>query len=92
MLEKLGAALQSTHDGLGPELRGVYNRAWHVTTEIAGFVIQLPTMCTITTLGMLVVVTLWVNEVLGFAALRPFEGGYTGRKMPTRRAKLRRRT
>lgn len=82
VLEKLGAALQGTHDKLGPAIRDAYHKAWEVANDIEGLVIQHPVMCTIIALGVLVIVAPWVIEALGFAELGPVEGEYTEHTMP----------
>lgn len=74
VLEKLCKALEDAHEKLGPTINDAYNKAWETAKSIEGFVIEHPVMCTIITLGVLVVVAPWVLEALGFAELGPMEG------------------
>jgi ElaB/YqjD/DUF883 family membrane-anchored ribosome-binding protein len=74
VLEKLTAALQASHERLGPTIRSAYHRAWEAAQSIQGFVIEHPVMCTVIALGVLAVVAPWVLEALGFAELGPVQG------------------
>ncbi|KAH8624496.1 hypothetical protein IG631_21235 [Alternaria alternata] len=74
VLEKLTAALQASHERLGPTIRSAYHRAWEAAQSIEGFVIEHPVMCTVIALGVLAVVAPWILEALGFAELGPVQG------------------
>ena len=76
VLDKLTAALQASHERLGPTIRSAYHRAWEAAQSIEGFVIEHPVMCTVIALGVLAVVAPWVLEALGFAELGPVQGTY----------------
>ncbi|KAL1792285.1 hypothetical protein ACET3X_008792 [Alternaria dauci] len=76
VLEKLTAALQASHEKLGPTIRSAYQRAWEAAQSIEGFVIEHPVMCTVIALGVLAVVAPWVLEALGFAELGPVQGTF----------------
>ncbi|CAN9155322.1 unnamed protein product [Alternaria alternata] len=76
VLEKLTAALQASHERLGPTIRSAYHRAWEAAQSIEGFVIEHPVMCTVIALGVLAVVAPWVLEALGFAELGPVQGTF----------------
>ncbi|CAN9204461.1 unnamed protein product [Alternaria alternata] len=73
VLEKLTAALQASHERLGPTIRSAYHRAWEAAQSIEGFVIEHPVMCTVIALGVLAVVAPWVLEALGFTELGPVQ-------------------
>ncbi|OWY57060.1 hypothetical protein AA0119_g9687 [Alternaria tenuissima] len=76
VLDKLTAALQASHERLGPTIRSAYHRAWEAAQSIEGFVIEHPVMCTVIALGVLAVVAPWVLEALGFAELGPVQGTF----------------
>lgn len=54
ILEKLSAALQQSHDNLGPTIRDAYHKACEVANGIEGFVVEHPVFCTVIALGVLV--------------------------------------
>jgi ElaB/YqjD/DUF883 family membrane-anchored ribosome-binding protein len=74
ILEKLAAALQTTHEKLGAHINDAYHRAWEAARSVEGFVIEHPVMCTVIALGVLAIIAPWVLEALGFAELGPIEG------------------
>ncbi|OAK98495.1 hypothetical protein IQ06DRAFT_295805 [Phaeosphaeriaceae sp. SRC1lsM3a] len=76
ILEKLSAALQQSHDNLGPTIRDAYHKACEVANGIEGFVVEHPVFCTVIALGVLMIIAPWVLEALGFAELGPVEGTF----------------
>jgi ElaB/YqjD/DUF883 family membrane-anchored ribosome-binding protein len=74
ILEKLSRLLEEGHEKLGPTIRDAYQKAFEAATRIEGFVIEHPVFCTVVALGVLVLISPWVLEALGFAELGPVAG------------------
>lgn len=73
MLAKLEQSLREAEKLQGP-LKEAYTKACDAALAVEGFVKEHPVFVTVIALGVLVMLTPWVLEVLGFAELGPVEG------------------
>jgi len=73
VLVKLELVLREAQK-LSPPLKEAYDKACEAATSIEGFVQEHPVFCTVIALGVLVLITPWIVELLGFGELGPIEG------------------
>jgi hypothetical protein len=77
VFEALQKAIQTARP-MGDALREIYEKVVHVLDEVEGFVKEHQILCALIALGILVLLSPWVIEALGFA-----EGGILeGEKCP----------
>lgn len=78
VFEALQKAIETARP-MGDALRELYNKVVLVVNDIEGFVKDHPILCALIALGILILVSPWVIEALGFA-----EGGILeGKKRPS---------
>jgi hypothetical protein len=77
VFEALQKAIQTARP-MGDALREIYEKVVHILDEVEGFVKEHQILCALIALGILVLLSPWVIEALGFA-----EGGILeGEKCP----------